>query len=45
MVYLLKGMTNVEYHNPEVVRGLKGGANVHIEGGGKASITLKAVTQ
>jgi hypothetical protein len=44
-VYLLKDMDHIEYRNPEVLRGLKGGEAVHVTAGGSATVTLKVVAQ
>lgn len=44
-VYLFKDIEKIEYRNPELLRGFKGGEDVHITAGGKASVTLKAVAQ
>ncbi len=44
-VYLIKDLERMEYRNPEVLRRLKGGENVHVTAGGKTTVTLKAVSQ
>jgi hypothetical protein len=44
-VYLLRGMDNIEYRNPEVLRGLKGGEAVHVTAGGNTTVTLRVVAQ
>jgi hypothetical protein len=36
---------NIEYRNPEVLRGFKGGQSVHVTAGGTTTVTLKAVAQ
>jgi hypothetical protein len=44
-VYLFKDVENIEYANPEVLRGFKGSQNVHVTAGGTTTVTLKAVAQ
>ena len=44
-VYLFKDVENIEYRNPEVLRGFKGGQSVHVTAGGTTTVTLKAVAQ
>jgi Carboxypeptidase regulatory-like domain len=44
-VYLFKDMENIEYRNPEVLRGLRGGESVHVTAGGQTTVTLKTVAQ
>jgi hypothetical protein len=44
-LYLFKDAENIEYRNPEVLRGLKGGEPVHVTAGGSTTVTLKGVAQ
>jgi hypothetical protein len=42
--YLFKELDNIEFRNPDVLRGLKS-ESVHVTAGGSTTVTLKAVAQ
>jgi hypothetical protein len=44
-VLLVRDIETIEFRNPELVRGFKGGEIAHVTAGGKTTITLKAVAQ